>query len=121
MALNLLPPGVVGSMLKHVDFLTSNVPGIDVPLYLTGAEVTGWVPFGPTTGTALNVTLLSYRGTCTLGVTIDTDAVPDADTLVACLRDGMGEVVATARGARPARRSRPGGRRSPSRPAAHPA
>jgi WS/DGAT/MGAT family acyltransferase len=119
--LNVLPPGYLGGVLKHVDFLTSNVPGVDVPIYLAGAEVTEWVPFGPTTGTSVNVTLLSYRGTCGVGITIDTDAVPDADTLVGCLRDGFAEVVATGRAARPGRRSRPAGRRRTSPPAALPA
>ena len=34
--LNLMPNGVIGTMLKHVDFLASNVPGIPVPLELEG-------------------------------------------------------------------------------------
>ena len=92
--LNLLPPGVIGSMLKHVDFLASNVPGPPVPVYLAGAAVTSCYAFGPTTGAALNVTLLSYGGTCCIGCTIDTAAVPDADKLMACLRDGFDEVLA---------------------------
>ncbi len=76
--LNLLPSGVIGSMLKHVDFLASDVPGVPVRIYLAGAPVTGYYAFGPTTGAALNVTLVSYRGTCCIGCTIDTAAVPDA-------------------------------------------
>ena len=40
-AVNLLPSGVVGSMLKHVDFVASDVPGVPVRLYLAGAAVTG--------------------------------------------------------------------------------
>ena len=42
-ALNLLPPTVVGGMLKHVDFVASNVPGFTFPVYLAGAEVVGVV------------------------------------------------------------------------------
>jgi hypothetical protein len=94
--LNLLPPSYLGGILKHVDFLASNVPGIDVPIYLAGAEVTGWFPFGPTIGASVNVTLLSYRKSCDVGVTIDTDAVPDPDVLVECLRGGFAEVAAVA-------------------------
>ena len=82
---NLLPPGAVGSMLKHVDFLASNVPGIDFPVYLAGARMTGYVPFSPTIGAAVNVTLLSYNGTCEVGVTVDTAAVPDIEVFMACL------------------------------------
>ena len=92
--LNLLPSGVVGSMLKHVDFVASDVPGVPVPLYLAGALVTGNYAFGPTTGSALNVTLHSYRGTCCIGCNIDTAAVPDPDVLMDCLRRGFDEVLA---------------------------
>ena len=92
--LNLLPAGVIGSMLKHVDFLASDVPGVPVPIFLAGAPVTGYYAFGPTTGAAVNVTLVSYRGTCCIGCTIDTAAVPDPEKLMACLRDGFDEVLA---------------------------
>ena len=92
--LNLLPRGYIGGMLKHVDFLASNVPGIRVPLYLTGAKVDSFYAFGPTIGAALNVTLMSYCGTCCVGVNIDTGAVPDADVLMECLRSGFDEVLA---------------------------
>ena len=92
--LNLLPTAVVGSMLKHVDFLASNVPGLDAPIFVGGARVLGLYPFGPTIGAALNVTLLSYCGTCNLGVNTDTGAVPDADALMACLCEGFDEVLA---------------------------
>jgi len=95
-ALNLLPPGVIGGMLKHVDFVASNVPGIDIPLYLGGARVTSHVAFGPTIGAALNATLLSYDGTCFVGVTIDEAAVPDTDALMTHLAEGFDEVLALA-------------------------
>ncbi len=91
--LNVLPTGVVGGMLKHVDFLASNVPGLDAPIYIGGARVSNIYPFGPTIGAALNVTLLSYLGTCNLGVNTDTGAVPDPSVLMSCLRDGFDEVL----------------------------
>jgi WS/DGAT/MGAT family acyltransferase len=92
-ALNLLPSTVVGGMLKHVDFVASNVPGFTFPVYLAGAEVVGFFPFGPTIGAAINATLLSYNGTCCVGVTIDTAAVPDGDVLMNCLAGGFEEVL----------------------------
>lgn len=91
--LNLLPNGVVGNMLKHVDFVASNVPGLHVPVYLGGARVLQIYPFGPTIGAALNVTLLSYCSTCHVGINVDTGAVPDPDALLACLRAGFDEVL----------------------------
>ena len=97
--LNLLPRAYIGGMLKHVDFLASNVPGIRVPLYLTGARVGSFYGFGPTTGAALNVTLMSYCDTCFVGVNTDTGAIPDPDVLMECLRDGFDEVLAVGSGA----------------------
>jgi WS/DGAT/MGAT family acyltransferase len=92
--LNLLPSSVIGGMLKHVDFLASNVPGFTFPVYLAGARVAGYFPFGPTIGASLNVTLLSYDGTCCIGLTVDDAAVPDSDVLVHCVAEGFEEVLA---------------------------
>ena len=94
--LNMLPSAVVGAMLKHIDFLASNVPGIRMPIYLGGALVTGYYAFGPTTGSAVNVTLLTYDETCCVGFTIDTSSVPDYDVLMECFREGFEEVLALA-------------------------
>ncbi len=98
-ALNVLPRGFVGGMLKHVDLLASNVPGIDVPVYLAGARVAEWYAFGPTIGAALNATLVSYDGACYIGVNVDTGAIPDGPAMLECLREGFDEV--TRLGGRP--------------------
>ncbi len=95
-ALNFLPRAAVGSMLKRVDFLASDVPGYQFPVYLAGARVERYTPFGPTTGAAVNLTLLSYDGTCSVGITLDTAAVPDCDVFVECVREGFEEVLALA-------------------------
>jgi len=92
--LNLLPSAVVGSMLKHVDFVASDVPGFSFPVYLGGARMERYTPFGPTIGTAFNVTLLSYDGICCVGVTLDTAAVPDHTVFLECLGEGFEEVLA---------------------------
>jgi diacylglycerol O-acyltransferase / wax synthase len=92
--LNLLPVGYVGGILKHVDFLASNVAGPAFPVYLAGSKVTGLAAFGPTIGASLNTTLLSYAGTCHIGINIDTAAVPDPDVLLACLRESLAEITA---------------------------
>jgi diacylglycerol O-acyltransferase len=92
--LNLLPVGVIGSMLKKVDFLASNVPGVPVPMWLCGAEVDRFYPFGPTAGSAVNITLMSYHGLCCIGVDMDTAAITDPALFMSCLRDGFDEVIA---------------------------
>ncbi len=96
-ALNLVPTTVVGNMLKHVDFLASDVTGFPYPIFLCGARVSGYYAFGPTIGAALNVTLFSYDGSCCIGVTVDTTAVPDHDVLAECLAEGFAEVTGAAR------------------------
>jgi WS/DGAT/MGAT family acyltransferase len=98
-ALNLLPSAAVGNMLKHIDFLASNVPGLGFPVYLAGARVTRFIAFSPTIGAAVNVTLLSYDGTCGVAVTLDTAAIPDTEVFMTCLAEGFEEVLALLPGA----------------------
>jgi diacylglycerol O-acyltransferase / wax synthase len=100
--MNLVPTGYVGSVLKHVDFLASDVTGFADEIFLCGARVTGYAAFGPTIGAALNATLFSYNGSCCIGLTVDTTAVPDHDLLVECLEEGFAEVI---RSPRPGRRA----------------
>jgi hypothetical protein len=101
--LNLLPPSIVGGMLKHVDFVASDVPGFTFPVYLAGARVGRYTAFGPTIGTAANLTLLSYDGTCCVGVTIDEASVADPDVFAECLCEGFDEVLALGGEHTPAR------------------
>jgi diacylglycerol O-acyltransferase / wax synthase len=92
--LNLLPVDYVAGILKHADFVASNVPGIPRPVYVAGSKVTGMFAFGPTIGTSLNTTLLSYEDTCDIGINIDTAAVPDPQVLLACLQESAAEITA---------------------------
>jgi diacylglycerol O-acyltransferase len=94
--LNLLPAAVTGGMLKHVDFLASNVPGFGGAIFIGGARVEAFYPFGPPIGSAANITLMSYCGTCHIGLNTDVGAVPDPEVLLGCLEQGFDEVVATA-------------------------
>lgn len=94
--LNLLPRAYVGNMLKRMEVVASDVPGVPVPVWLAGARLTGFYSFGPTIGAALNVTLMSYASTCNIGINIDSIAVPDWEALLSCLHDGFAEVVALA-------------------------
>lgn len=107
--LNVLPAGVVGGILRHVDVVASNVPAFPWPVHLAGAPVAGLFAWGPTIGAALNVTLLSYNGTCGIGVNVDTAAVPDPGALAACLQEGLGDVLALAGPSAQATRPLPAG------------
>ncbi|MFE9325021.1 wax ester/triacylglycerol synthase domain-containing protein [Nocardia sp. NPDC052278] len=92
-AFNRLPVGVVTEMLKHVDFVASNVPGSRVPLFMAGACIDRMYAFGPTIGTAVNVTLTSHTGTCYVAINADTAAIPDLATLTECLAEGFAAVL----------------------------
>ncbi|MFI5040491.1 MAG: wax ester/triacylglycerol synthase domain-containing protein, partial [Acidimicrobiales bacterium] len=94
--LNALPVAVMAGMLKHDDFIVSNVPGYPGPLYLGGARLDAFYGFGPTAGTAVNVTLLSYRDTCHIGINANAGAVSDPGLLRECLREGAEEVLSLA-------------------------
>lgn len=95
-AMNLMPRWYIGSVLRKVDFLASDVPGVPVPVYLAGAKVRIQYAFGPTIGSAVNVTLLTYVDTCSLGIDVDTGAIPDFDEFYQCLVEGFDEVLALA-------------------------
>ena len=95
-ALNLFPRWYIGAVLRRVDFVASCVPGIPIPVRLGGAALRMAYGFGPTIGSAVNVTLLTYVDTCALGINVDTGAIPDFDVFHECLVDGFDEVLALA-------------------------
>lgn len=92
--LNLLPVDVTGGMLRHVDLLASNVPGFPTSVYMGGARLESFHVFGATLGSSANVTLMSYDGTCHIGVSTDSGAVTDPVAFRDCLREGFDEVIA---------------------------
>ena len=94
--LNLMPRWYIGSVLRHVDFVASDVPGVPVPVFLGGAPVRAQYAFGPTIGSAVNVTLLTYVDSCALGIDVDTTAIPDYDIFYEALVAGFDEVLALA-------------------------
>jgi len=98
--LNRLPTSLsvslFGSMLKGIDFVTSNVPGPRREVFSAGAKMDEVYGFGPLSGAAINVTLFSYAGTCFVAINSDPAAVPDPSLLRECLEAGFGEVVGVA-------------------------
>ena len=98
--LNRLPTtvttAVFGSMLKGVDYTTSNVPGAPVPVFIGGARLEAMFPFGPLAGAAVNVTLLSNCDDVHLGVNSDLAAVPDPDALLESLQESFDELLKLA-------------------------
>jgi WS/DGAT/MGAT family acyltransferase len=81
-----VPPAVAANIVldqaAKVDFATSNVPGSPIATWLAGQAVERMYPMGPVTGTAFNITMLSYNDRCHFGVHIDPVAVSDTELLV---------------------------------------
>lgn len=100
--LDRLPPavltGVMGAMLKHVDFMATNVRGIHQPLYLAGSRIERLYAFGPLTGAAVNIALYTHDDACCVGLATDDAAVPDTDVMLRCMREGFDEVLALGAG-----------------------
>ena len=97
-ALGNLPFGastqIAGSMMKAIDFTTSNVPGPPFPVYLSGARIEHMFGFGPMAGAAANITCFSYDGQVGIGINMDPAAVTDPALFVESLKKGLGEVLA---------------------------
>ena len=108
MALDRLPSpltvAALSAMLKGVDLVATNVPGPPDDVYLAGARVETFDAFAPTAGAALNAALVTVAGRPSVGLTIDTQAVPDPAVLTGCLGHGVAEVV---RAANPRQDARP--------------
>jgi hypothetical protein len=71
----------LAAMFKCADFVASNMAGAPLPVYLAGTRLDRVFAFGPLSGAAVNFTLISHCGTCCIGVTSDSAAVPDPEIL----------------------------------------
>ena len=95
--LELLPGQVTtslfSSMLKGVDVVATNVPGLARPSTLGGAAITRMYGFAPPAGAAVNVALVTHADVCCIGVVVDSAAIGDPDQLVECLRAAFTDVV----------------------------
>ncbi|HWC39846.1 MAG TPA: wax ester/triacylglycerol synthase domain-containing protein [Acidimicrobiales bacterium] len=85
------------SMMRGVDFVTSNVPGVAVPVYFAGSRVDSVYAFGPNAGAAVNLSLFSCMDQANIGANMDPGGVTDPDGFMDCLRDGFDEVCAVGR------------------------
>jgi diacylglycerol O-acyltransferase len=93
----MLPGPLLGALAlrtaQRIDLQASNIPGLTRESYLAGSRVERMFVFGPTPGCAVMATLVSHQGTCCIGITVDHQAVPDADALLRCLEEGLAEVL----------------------------
>jgi diacylglycerol O-acyltransferase / wax synthase len=99
-ALTKLPSSAIielsASLTAAVDLNISNIRGSDAPLYVAGCRVQRMFPLGPRPGVALMAAMITYDGTCCIGLNVDAKIFPDRELLEVCLRAGFDEVLALA-------------------------
>jgi hypothetical protein len=81
---------------RTTDFAATNLRGSPVPLWVAGARVLASYPFGPRTGTALNITMLSYCDELHLGLNIDPAAITDTDWFMADVASSFDALLSVA-------------------------
>jgi WS/DGAT/MGAT family acyltransferase len=91
------------------NFIFTNVPGPQVPLYFMGHKMLTWYPHVPIGGEmGVNTAVLTYNGSVYFGFTIDVAAAPDADLFETLVPEAFAEFlkalkVRTHRAPRPKR------------------
>jgi diacylglycerol O-acyltransferase len=80
-----------------VETVTTNVPGPQLPLYSLGRRMRRVYAYVPIAAhMRFGVTIFSYDGEVTFGVTGDHDASPDVDVLARGIDDGLADLVRIA-------------------------
>ena len=73
--------------------VSTNVPGPQIPLFLSGRRLIGWYPLLPLAGdVGLCNAILTYDQRLTIGVTTDPRLVPDVWLYVECLKASFAEL-----------------------------
>ena len=91
-----LMTGPLAELVK-IDLGVTQVRGILEPNYLAGAQILRTYGFGPKTGLAVFVSMLTHLDTCCIAVHSDPAAVTAPEVFVRCLAEGFDEVLAVGR------------------------
>ena len=62
------------------------------PVFFGGARMEAQFAFGPMSGSATNITLLSYLDEVQIAINTDPAAIPDPDVFLSCLLEGIDEI-----------------------------
>jgi WS/DGAT/MGAT family acyltransferase len=81
-----------------IDLIVTNIPGIPMPRYVAGAEITAGYPIAPTAPhTPVSIALYGYRGRLFIGLDADGTAMTDLDDFESMLRASFEELGEAAR------------------------
>lgn len=78
------------------DLQASNMRRVGRTLYLADAKVKRLYVVGPRPRIAATATMLSYDGTCCIGINFDPHVITEPSVFSRCLQNGFDEVVALA-------------------------
>ncbi|MGI8608902.1 MAG: WS/DGAT/MGAT family O-acyltransferase [Candidatus Dormibacteria bacterium] len=118
-ATNFIPPAVFSRAARLTfaissssrptwNFVVSNVPGPQFPLYCAGARLDAIYPVSVITdGMGLNITVMSYCGQLHFGIVADRDMVPDVALLMTWLREELGLLMPRPKRPRRPAKSKP--------------
>lgn len=85
---------LVPAAAPKVDLSASNIPGLLEPVYAAGSRLDRMFIFAPLPGVAMMSTMVSYVGTCCIGINCDGDVFEDIELLWRCMQEGLDEVLA---------------------------
>ncbi|MBW3659641.1 MAG: wax ester/triacylglycerol synthase family O-acyltransferase [Actinobacteria bacterium] len=82
---------------RMYNFVVTNVPGPQHPIYCLGARLLGAFPFTPLSATqAYAIGVTSIDGWLNVGITADYDALPDVEHVTDELETALGDLTASA-------------------------
>jgi hypothetical protein len=108
-ATNFIPPAVFSRAARltfalssnarpNWNFVISNVPGPQFPLYCAGARLEEIYPVSVVTdGMGLNITVMSYLGQLHFGIVADREMMPDVASLIGWLGEELDALRAPTR------------------------
>ena len=102
---------------REIVTVTTNVPGPQQPLYALGRELVEIIPYVPIATTLrIGVSIFTYNGKVTFGLTGDYSTTPDLAVLADGIEKGIGDLLAAAKEARTEQKEPPGQSGAPRHP-----
>ncbi len=97
-AIGLLPPNIARKLAhqfsNRASAVLTNVPGPREPLYFAGRKISNIMFWVPRTGTiGLGISILSYDGKVTVGITADEGLMPDPEVLLYGFEDEFNHLL----------------------------
>jgi hypothetical protein len=82
---------------REIVTVTTNVPGPRQPLYALGRRLVEIIPYVPIATTLrTGISIFTYCGNVTFGITGDYATTPDIEVLARGIEDGISELVSAA-------------------------